>query len=105
MMENEETWLLFEKDGRHHQVRAPKGEKPHNPRRLEAVKVDRHTLDPTCESFDRARGEWVVDTEKRARLDEEARILTMTGAQVYAELAPRIDALAARIVKLEGGIE
>lgn len=80
-------WLVYEPDGRFHQIISD--EKPEG----DVEKVDRHTLDPHCEHYDRKTKKWVKDHEKRSKKDEEVSILMMSPQERYTLLANRISVL------------
>lgn len=88
-------WLVYETDGSFHQIISD--EKPDG----DSIQVLRHTLDPHCEHFDRVKGKWIKDHNKRADIDQEIKLLTTPISDIYKELLTKISLLELRIKKLE----
>jgi hypothetical protein len=94
-------WLVFEADGRMHQILTGTDEDP--PLGHEVIEVSRHTTDPECEHYDRGKGKWEKDTAKRAKIDKEHKRNQKTRGALAAEveeLTDRVAALEAIVAKL-----
>ena len=74
---------------------------PRVPEGHRLIRVPRPSHDPHCEHWDEARGAWVLDVKKRARMDVEAALLTAAPKEIYDMLLPRIEELERRVSALE----
>jgi hypothetical protein len=94
VMAKMKKWLVFDEDGKMHQVLTNPGEDPPEGHIVRAT--TKHTTDPACEWFDLEKGRWVKDNAKREKLDKENRRSGVT----RGELVDRVEALEAQVATL-----